>query len=72
MAKISMELLTREYKNYLKVKHSIDKTPNGKMTYSGKEMNRRYLFEDDVLDDETDHNRALMIIMRDHIERSVK
>ena len=68
MAKISMELLTREYNKHITIKKSIDKTPNGKMTYFGKEMNRRYLFENDLLVAEKDPDQALMIIIQNHIE----
>ena len=68
MAKISMELLTREYKDYLKIKKSIDKTPNAKMNYFGKNINIKYHFNDDVLAEEEDHNQALLIIIKKHLD----
>jgi hypothetical protein len=68
MAKISMELLTREYKDYLKIKKSIDRTPNGKMNYFGKNINIKYHFNDDVLAEEEDHNQALLIIIKKHLD----
>ena len=68
MAKISMELLTRDYKDYLKIKKSIDRTPNGKMNRFGKNMNIKYLFNDEVLAKEEDHNQALLMIIQKHLE----
>lgn len=69
MAKISIELLKSEYKNYLKIKSSIDRTPYGKMTSFGKKMNKRYLFGDDLLSAEKDPDQAIMIIVQNHIEK---
>ena len=70
MKKISMELLTRDYKDYLKIKKSIDRTPNGKMNHFGKNMNIKYLFNDEVLAKEEDHNQALLMIIQKHLETS--
>tara|TARA_R110000796_G_scaffold134646_1_gene250427 strand:+ start:1361 stop:1576 length:216 start_codon:yes stop_codon:yes gene_type:complete len=71
MAKISMELLQRDYNSYLKLKNSIDKA-NGKMNHFGKNMNIKYNFNDDILANELNHNIALLIIMKNHLEETTK
>ena len=58
MATISRELLTSEYKKWLKSDRSI---PFGKM------MNKTYAMKDDELSKEIDHNFALLIIMSKHV-----
>tara|TARA_R110000823_G_scaffold194164_1_gene325562 strand:+ start:487 stop:696 length:210 start_codon:yes stop_codon:yes gene_type:complete len=68
MAKITMELLTREYNKHLKIKESIDQS-SSKITYFGEKMNKKYLFENDLLNAEKDLDQALMIIIQNHIEK---
>jgi len=68
MSKITMPLLKIELDSWLELKKSMDATPNGKMTSFGKYMNDRYAFKSDALLNEADHNTALLLIMRDHVQ----
>ena len=46
----------------------MDAVPNGKMTTFGKYMNDKYAFKNDTILNEADHNTALLLIMRDHVQ----
>jgi len=68
MSKISMPLLKIELDSWLGLKKSMDAVPNSKMSNFGKYMNDKYIFQDDTLSNEKDHNTALLLIMRDHVQ----
>jgi hypothetical protein len=68
MSKITMPLLKIELDSWLGLKKSMDAVPNGKMTSFGKYMNDKYAFANDNLLNEADHNTALLLIMRDHVQ----
>ena len=68
MSKISMPLLKIELDSWLGLKKSMDAVPNSKMPNFGKYMDDKYIFKDDALSNETDHNTALLLIMRDHVQ----
>lgn len=63
-----MPLLKIELESWLELKKSMDAVPNGKMTTFGKYMNEKYVFNDKALPNEVDHNIALLLIMRDHVQ----
>jgi len=63
-----MPLLKIELDSWLGLKKSMDAVPNGKMTSFGKYMNDKYAFGNDNLLNEADHNSALLLIMRDHVQ----
>ncbi len=63
-----MPLLRIELDSWLELKKSMDSIPNGKMTDFGKYMNEKYVFNDKALLNEADHNSALLLIMRDHVQ----
>jgi len=63
-----MPLLKRELESWLGLKKSVDAVPNGKMSNFGKYMNDKYAFNDETLSNEADHNTALLLIMRDHVQ----
>lgn len=63
-----MPLLKIELDSWLGLKKSMDAVPNGKMTSFGKYMNDKYAFENKALSTEGDHNTALLLIMRDHVQ----
>ena len=46
----------------------MDAVPDGKMTNFGKYMNQKYVFKNEALSNEGDHNTALLLIMRDHVQ----
>jgi hypothetical protein len=68
MSKITMSLLKMELDSWLELKKSMDAVPNGKMTTFGKYMNNKYAFKNDDILNEADHNTALLLIMRDHVQ----
>jgi hypothetical protein len=68
MSKISMPLLKIESDNWLGLKKSTDSVPNAKIPDFGKYMNDKYAFLNEALSNETDHNIALLLIMRDHVQ----
>lgn len=63
-----MSLLKIELDSWLGLKKSMEIVPDGKMTNFGKYMNNKYAFANDVLHKEADHNTALLLIMRDHVQ----
>lgn len=63
-----MSLLKIELDSWLNLKKSMDSVPDGKMTNFGKYMNEKYAFDDNNLLNEADHNSALLLIMRDHVQ----
>lgn len=63
-----MPLLKIELDSWLGLKKSMDGIPDGKMTNFGKYMNNKYAFNNDTLHNEPDHNTALLLIMRDHVQ----
>lgn len=63
-----MSLLKIELNSWLELKKSMDAIPNGKMTSFGKYINNKYAFNDNTLHKEADHNTALLLIMRDHVQ----
>ena len=63
-----MFLLKTELKSWLILKQSIEVVPNGKIPGFGKYMNEKYAFKNDNLSNEEDHNKALLSIMRDHVQ----
>ena len=63
-----MSLLKIELDSWLGLKKSMDAVPNGKMTSFGKYMNDKYAFANKALLNEADHNTALLLIMRDHVQ----
>ena len=68
MSKITMPLLKIELDSWLGLKKSMDAVPNGKMTNFGKYMDDKYAFNNKALLNEADHNTALLLIMRDHVQ----
>jgi hypothetical protein len=68
MPKLSMELLKQEFNKWLNLKKSIDKTPNGKLSPFGKYMIKQYNITDKNLEEELDHNVALLILMSKHVQ----
>jgi hypothetical protein len=68
MSKITMPLLKIELDSWLGLKKSMDAVPEGKMTNFGKYMNEKYAFKNEALSNEGDHNTALLLIMRDHVQ----
>jgi hypothetical protein len=68
MSKITMSLLKIELDSWLELKKSMNAIPNGKMTPFGKYINNKYAFNDDAVLNEADHNTALLLIMRDHVQ----
>jgi hypothetical protein len=68
MSKITMSLLRIELNSWLELKKSMDAIPDGKMTSFGKYMDNKYAFNDNTLHKEADHNTALLLIMRDHVQ----
>jgi hypothetical protein len=68
MSKITMPLLKLELESWLNLKKSMDALPDGKMTNFGKYMNNKYAFNNETLHKEADHNTALLLIMRDHVQ----
>lgn len=63
-----MSLLRIELNSWLELKKSMDAIPDGKMTSFGKYMDNKYAFNDNALHKEADHNTALLLIMRDHVQ----
>lgn len=63
-----MSLLKTELDSWLDLKKSMDAVPDGKMTNFGKYMNQKYVFKNEALSNEGDHNTALLLIMRDHVQ----
>ncbi len=63
-----MSLLRIELNSWLELKKSMDAIPDGKMTSFGKYMDNKYAFNDNTLHKEADHNTALLLIMRDHVQ----
>lgn len=63
-----MPLLKIELDSWLGLKKSMDAVPEGKMTNFGKYMNEKYAFGNEALHNEGDHNTALLLIMRDHVQ----
>jgi hypothetical protein len=72
MATLSMQLLRTEFDKWLKLKKSIDKTPNGSLHRFGAMMNSTYNLNDKSLHEEIDHNRALLLIMSKHVKQKAK
>jgi hypothetical protein len=67
MARISIELLNQEFKNWLKLKEAINKTLNGKVQSFGKFMVNKYNLDDKYLEKQDDHNMALLHIVKKHV-----
>jgi hypothetical protein len=67
MSDLSMELLKQEFNKWLNLKKAIDRTPNGKISPFGKYMCKQYNIEDKALEEELDHNTALLILMSKNI-----
>ena len=64
-----MDLLKNELDTWVQMKKSMaDNVPKGKIIDFGKYMNNKYLFDNKTLANEADHNVALLLIMRDHVQ----
>jgi len=70
MAKLSMELLKQEFSKWSNLKKAIDKVHNGKLTPFGLQMVNAYHLNDKELEEELDHNTALLRLMSKHVQRS--
>jgi hypothetical protein len=68
MSKITMSQLKVELESWSSLKKSINALPEGKMTTFGKYMNDKYDFKNNAILTETDHNTALLLIMRVHVQ----
>ena len=67
MAKISMELLHSEQKSWSDIDVSLKKA-GGKNISFGKYMQDKYAFKEKNLENEPDNNRAMLIILKNHVE----
>jgi hypothetical protein len=67
MAKISMELLHTERNLWGEMDESLKKA-GGKKTPFGKYMQDKYAFREKDLENEPDTNRAMLIILKNHVE----
>lgn len=64
-----MSLLQSELTSWIELKKNMEtNVPKGKVYNFGAYMNKRYAFRDDNLLNEADHNAALLLIMRDHVQ----
>lgn len=64
-----MSLLKLELTSWIELKKSMDiNVPKGKISNFGKYMNDKYNFKNDSVFNEADHNIALLLIMRDHVQ----
>lgn len=63
-----MSLLKIELECWLNLKKSMDAIPDGKMTSFGKYMDNKYAFGNKAILTEADHNTALLLIMKDHVQ----
>lgn len=64
-----MSLLQSELTSWIEMKNSMEiNVPKGKVMGFGKYMNQKYSFRNDNLLNEADHNSALLLIMRDHVQ----
>jgi len=63
-----MSLLKIELDSWMQLKKSMDAVPDGKMISFGKYINNKYAFNDNAVLNEADHNTALLLIMRDHVQ----
>lgn len=64
-----MPLLKIELDSWIKMKNSMEiNVPKGKVMGFGKYMNQKYSFKNDTILNEADHNTALLLIMRDHVQ----
>ena len=64
-----MDLLKNELDTWVQMKKSMaDNVPKGKIIDFGKYMNSKYSFDSKTLANEADHNSALLLIMRDHVQ----
>jgi len=69
MSKITISLLQSELSSWIDMKNSMEiNVPKGKVMSFGTFMNQKYSFRDDNLLNEADHNSALLLIMRDHVQ----
>ena len=66
MAKISMELLHSEQKSWGEINVSFKKAR--KNISFGKYMQDKYAFREKDLENEPDTNRAMLIILKNHVE----
>jgi hypothetical protein len=62
MAKISYQLLTREYNKWLKSDRKAD---------FGNMMNTKYKFSDSKLESEANANNALLAIMKEYVQEII-
>tara|TARA_R110000782_G_scaffold27954_14_gene70415 strand:- start:1159 stop:1422 length:264 start_codon:yes stop_codon:yes gene_type:complete len=69
MSKLSMEQLKSEMKQWLQLKKALDRTPSGKVTGFGKLMSVKYDLQDKKLEEEIDHNIALLHLMSKHVTK---
>ena len=67
MAKISMELLHSEQKSWSDIDVSLKKA-GGKNISFGNYMQDKYAFREKDLENEPDTNRAMLIILKNHVE----
>ena len=64
-----MSLLQSELSSWIEMKNSMEiNVPKGIVMNFGKYMNQKYSFRNDDLLNEADHNTALLLIMRDHVQ----
>jgi len=69
MSKITMDLLKNELNTWVQMKKSMaDNVPKGNIVNFGKYINSKYSFNSKALSDEEDHNVAVLLIMRDHVQ----
>lgn len=66
MATLSMELIKQEYDNW---KKSIKNSQNKEILDFGKSMSNKFNLNDKVLEEELDHNVALLHLMSKHFEK---
>jgi hypothetical protein len=68
MSKITMSIVRMELESWLKLKKSIDATPDAKITNFGKYMNEKYNFLNETLSNEANYSIALLLIVRNHVQ----
>jgi len=69
MSRLSMELLKQEFSKFLKLLKSTGKKPNTELVPFGKYMSEHYNINDTSLEQELDHNLALLILMSKHVQK---
>lgn len=68
MSKITIALLKTELNSWLALKKSSEINQEENIQNFGKYMNNKYSFNNKTLSNEKDHNTALLLIMKDHVQ----